>query len=214
MKWLPLLLLIGLASPVSAQQAIDCSKPPTPQEQLICGDENPGLGFRDVLLQRLYDDLAQKGGHDAALAAQADWLKKRKDCGMNAACILQSYDERIAELAREGGDTAGLTGYYQFAKPGTQGKGDMYLVRDATGQLSGTIETSTGAIDARCTLYFELANPIGDAWIWDDPDSENEDDFCRVLLRPANQSVRIDSDSCQTYCAVGGRLDETYSRKP
>jgi len=83
-------------------------------------------------------------------------------------------------------------------------------VRDSDGTLSGTIDTVAGPTSHTCDITFDGANPIGDAWVWDDPTAPDDaEDFCRILFRPGQMSLRIDSDSCEAYCGARGYFDQT-----
>ena len=208
-----ILLLAAVASPAMADDpSFDCAKASTAVEKTICDEQNPQLALRDGALARLYDALKQETGHDAVLAGQAAWLKTRDACGGDVACLTESYDERLAVLAREAGDQAGVTGNYHYKASETD-SGDAFVVRESDGTLAGKIGTVAGPSSHTCELTFAGANPIGDAWIWDDPDAgEGSEDFCRILFRPGLSSLRIDSDACQTYCGARGYFDQTYTR--
>jgi uncharacterized protein len=203
-----LLALSGL--PVRAQgEAIDCAKPLLVAEKTVCEEANWQLQFRDGLLSTLYAALLGEAGHESVLAGQVEWQIARDSCETDVQCLMNLYENRIALLAREAGDAAGVTGRYRFSKSENAETGDAYVVRTPDGALSGIVTTAMAA--AGCEVEFDGANPIGDAWIWDDPDSPaNSDTFCRILFRPSQGSLRIDTDECNDKCRTGGYLDETY----
>ena len=206
-------LSFAIATPAVADDpSFDCAKAASASEKTICDDSHTELALRDGAMGRLIDTLKAAGGHDAVLSQQAGWLAQRDACASDAACLAKRYDERLAILSREAGDTLGLSGAYRYKLNDTD-SGDAYLVREGDGTLSGLIDTGTGKDAKSCDLAFEGANPIGDAFVWDDPEApEGSDDFCRILLRPGQAGLRIDSDTCQTYCGEGGAFDQTYSR--
>lgn len=207
-----LLVFAALTAPARADDpSFDCAKAQTAVEKLICDENQGGLALRDGAMGRIVTQLKNDGGHDAVLAGQAAWLTQRDQCGTDAECLAKRYDERLAVLAREAGDKAGITGRYHYKRSDTD-SGDAMVVREADGTLSGLIGSITGQGGHTCDISFEGANPIGDAFVWDDPEApDGSEDFCRILLRPGNGKLRIDSDTCDSYCGEGASFDETYS---
>jgi uncharacterized protein len=206
-----LLAFVVAAAPARADDpSFDCAKAQTAVEKLICDENHGDLALRDGAMGRIVDQLKSDGGHDAVLAGQASWLAQRDQCGANAECLARAYDDRLAILAREAGDKTGITGRYHYKRNDTD-SGDAVVIREADGTLSGVIGTVTGKEGSSCDISFEGANPIGDAFIWDDPEApDGAENFCRVLLRPGNGKLRIDSDTCENYCGEGAAFDETY----
>lgn len=204
-------LLSAMALPARADDpSFDCAKATSPVEKTICDDNHAELALRDGAMGRILDALKSQGGHDAVLGQQQGWLEQRNACGTDADCLAKRYDERLKLLAKEAGDKLGLSGSYHYHLNDTD-TGDAYLVREADGTLSGLVDTVTGKDSHACDIAFEGANPIGDAFVWDDPEApEGSETFCRILLRPGNGGLRIDSDSCQSYCNEGGGFDQTY----
>ena len=191
--------------------SFDCAKAATPVEKTICDENHAELALRDGAMGRVVEALKSAGGHDAVLSQQPAWLSQRDACAADAVCLARRYDERLAILAREAGDTLNLSGSYRYKLSDTD-SGDAYLVREADGTLTGLISTAAGKDSKTCDLAFEGANPIGDAFVWDDPEApEGSDEFCRILLRPGKDGLRIDSGTCQAYCGEGGGFDQTYS---
>jgi hypothetical protein len=212
-RFLALVFFLMMAAQAWADPSFDCESPTTAIEKTICSDQNPGLAMRDGVIGRLYEALKQEQGHGAVIAAQSDWLQSRDVCGPNPECLARRYDERLAVLAKEAGDTGGVTGSYHYKLGDGSDEGDAFVVRDSDGTLSGTIDTVAGPTSHTCDVTFDGANPIGDAWVWDDPTAPDDaEDFCRILFRPGQMSLRIDSDSCQTYCGARGYFDQTYSK--
>lgn len=85
----------------AAAASFDCARARTPDERAICADR--GLNDRDVRLA-VYYELARKvvamGARGAIMDEQAAWLRERRRCGANRACLLISYDRRLAQLRR------------------------------------------------------------------------------------------------------------------
>lgn len=94
------LAALAAATPASAA-SFDCAKARTADEKAICADR--GLNDRDVKLA-VYYDIARKvvamGGRGAIMDRQTVWLKQRRACGADRACIRDAYDRRLVELRR------------------------------------------------------------------------------------------------------------------
>jgi uncharacterized protein len=100
-------LALTLAVPVAAIPSLswaasfDCNKARTPDEKAICA--NTALNDKDVKMSVLYEinkrTLAM-GGRGAMQDAQQQWLKDRRGCGANRACLNRAYDRRLGELDR------------------------------------------------------------------------------------------------------------------
>ena len=95
-------LALTLALPIAAQAAsFDCNKARSPDEKAICA--NTALNDKDVKMSVLYDinkrTLAM-GGRGSLMDAQQQWLKDRRTCGANRACLNRAYDRRLGELER------------------------------------------------------------------------------------------------------------------
>jgi uncharacterized protein len=95
-------LALTLAVPVVANAAsFDCARARTPDEKAICA--NVALNDKDVRMSVLYDinkrTLAM-GGRGALQDSQQEWLRDRRKCGANRACLNRAYDKRLDELDR------------------------------------------------------------------------------------------------------------------
>ncbi|OBA58478.1 hypothetical protein A5647_20985 [Mycobacterium sp. 1100029.7] len=82
--------------------AVDCGKPATAVQQLVCAD--PHLTNLDHQLQAAYHQaLARTGADPAALTnAQTSWTTARDGCAQNAdlhTCVLEAYQTRLVQLA-------------------------------------------------------------------------------------------------------------------
>ena len=91
--------LIALAAPAGAA-SFNCGKAATADEQAICASSV--LSDLDVQMAKLYGVRMQipmlMGARGAAQDEQRAWLADRRACGGDVACIVQSYQQRIAEL--------------------------------------------------------------------------------------------------------------------
>ena len=99
---LALSLAVPVAAPtVSWAASFDCNRARAPDEKAVCA--NLPLNDKDVRMAVLYDvnkrTLAM-GGRGALMDAQQQWLRDRRSCGANRACLNRAYDRRLAELER------------------------------------------------------------------------------------------------------------------
>lgn len=102
MRLFPTALLLALALPVAAQAAsFDCGRARAPDEKAVCADRP--LNDKDVRMSVLYEvnkrTLAM-GGRGALMDAQQRWLRDRRSCAANRACLTRAYDRRLGELER------------------------------------------------------------------------------------------------------------------
>lgn len=102
MRLLLTALALTFAVPVAAQAAsYDCARARAPDEKAICA--NLPLNDKDVRMALLYDinkrTLAM-GGRGALMDDQQQWLRDRRKCGANRACLNRAYDRRLGELER------------------------------------------------------------------------------------------------------------------
>ena len=205
-------LAMAVAAPAWAGASFDCNKAATLVEKTVCADTNYLLAYRDGILGRLYVDLKKMGGHDDVLTGQKAWLKLRDACKADVNCLTQTYDERIAELAEAGGDVEHVTGAYGYSNKEYESSGELWLVREVDGSLTGRIETVTGPTAHICDVEFDQAQPHGKAWVWVDPDSDDEGKSCRVRLEGGARAFAVRSENCSIYCGVAGYFDDIYKR--
>ncbi|MFZ4605411.1 MAG: lysozyme inhibitor LprI family protein [Caulobacter sp.] len=88
-----------LGAGAASAASFDCNKARTPDEKAICADR--ALNDQDVRMAQLYDivrHLVAMGGRGAIMDDQTVWLKARRTCGANRACIGRAYTRRIAQL--------------------------------------------------------------------------------------------------------------------
>jgi uncharacterized protein len=102
MRLLLTALALTFALPAAGHAAsFDCGRARAPDEKAICA--NTALNDKDVKMSVLYDinkrTLAM-GGRGAMQDAQQEWLRDRRKCGANRACLNRAYDRRLDELER------------------------------------------------------------------------------------------------------------------
>ena len=101
LRTLPILLLLLLffAFAPAQAQSFNCRYARSADEVLICQDAR--LAALDEQLAANYAHLRQqvfRTERKRLEQSQALWLKQRRDCGRDADCIAQAYEERIQSL--------------------------------------------------------------------------------------------------------------------
>ncbi len=98
---LTLALPLSMAGGAAHAASYDCAKARAPDEKAVCA--YLPLNDKDVRMSVLYDinkrTLAM-GGRGALQDSQQQWLKDRRKCGANRACLSRAYDRRLDELER------------------------------------------------------------------------------------------------------------------
>ncbi|MBC7669006.1 lysozyme inhibitor LprI family protein [Caulobacter sp. DWR2-3-1b2] len=99
---LALTLVAGTALPsVAGAASFNCAKARTADEKAICA--NLALNDKDVRMSVLYDinrKTLAMGGRGSLEDAQRQWLRDRRTCGANRACLNRAYDRRLSDLDR------------------------------------------------------------------------------------------------------------------
>lgn len=88
-----------LAAGAASAASFDCNKARAPDEKAICADL--GLNDQDVRMSQLYGivrKVVPMGARAAIMDDQGAWLRNRRTCGANRACIARSYSRRIEQL--------------------------------------------------------------------------------------------------------------------
>ncbi|MEX2690905.1 lysozyme inhibitor LprI family protein [Rhizobium mongolense] len=89
-----------LISGAARAASFDCdAKELKPDEKVIC--DNRALNDADVKMTTTFDllsGLLAMGSRGTLQDEQTAWLKKRQECGADAACIKAAYDERMKQL--------------------------------------------------------------------------------------------------------------------
>lgn len=89
-----------LASDLAQAASFDCdAKELKPDEKAIC--DNRALNDADVKMATTFEllsGLLAMGSRGTLQDEQTAWLKKRQECGADAACIKAVYDERLKQL--------------------------------------------------------------------------------------------------------------------
>ncbi|SDO43932.1 lysozyme inhibitor LprI family protein [Pseudomonas jinjuensis] len=101
-KW-RILAAIALAAPLASASAasFDCSKALRADEKAICADRH--LSEQDVEMAttyRLLSGLFAMGVRGDMQDAQQAWLKQRRACGADRACLEKRYRQRLGALQK------------------------------------------------------------------------------------------------------------------
>jgi len=79
--------------------SLECSALLTVQAQLVCGD--PDLARLDKTMAEVFNDKLKTSANKAKLRAdQRAWLRNSRNVCEDKACLLRSYQHRVAELKR------------------------------------------------------------------------------------------------------------------
>ena len=171
-------LLTGTGGSAAAA-SFDCAKAGTRAEKLICA--TPALSKADEELGRQYK-AARAATKDARALRQAQmgWIRRHRDACADAACMLEAYERRIAELRAT-------------ARPG--GRTGTYSVDDNTLEI---LEIAPGV------LRFELLA------LWSSGESVNTGQRCgeiKLAGNPSRGTYGRKEDGCQlawTFRKDGG----------
>ncbi|TIX86815.1 hypothetical protein [Rhizobium sp. P44RR-XXIV] len=124
------------AMPVSAA-GIDCKKPSTESDHVICGDQS--LRIRDAMTSDLYTAARKSGDTNTIEGRQQRWLKSVQSCG-DAACVRQAYDNQIGYLqATKGGQSVSTN----FLAEGGKGDEGNLSIFGPVGGLTAILLTAT-----------------------------------------------------------------------
>lgn len=95
-----LLTILSLLIPLTTHAAsFDCTKAKAADEKAICA--SPELNDKDVEMTttyRLLRGLFAMGVQGDMQDAQQAWLKNRRQCGGDVACLERAYNSRLAQL--------------------------------------------------------------------------------------------------------------------
>ncbi|HQR88404.1 MAG: hypothetical protein B7Z44_14955 [Caulobacter sp. 12-67-6] len=98
---LGLVLALTCVAGSASAASFDCRKARTADEKAICAERS--LNDKDVRMDVLYGvnkrTLAM-GGRGALMDQQRDWLRDRRACGGNKACLNRAYDRRLGDLEK------------------------------------------------------------------------------------------------------------------
>lgn len=112
------MIIIGLSAiPVEAA-GIDCSKPGSPSDDMICQDKS--LLARDAMARDLYAAALKRDDADKIRERQRRWITKVQSCG-DASCARQAYDDQIASLLRTKGGQSASADFQSSSADGNEG---------------------------------------------------------------------------------------------
>lgn len=188
--------LAVLLLPLCAHAAsFSCAKAGSAVEKAVCADER--LSRLDSDLGKAYAQAVAATADPTALrAAQRTWLKQRDTCGADQACLRQSYEQRLRDIA--GSPTASAAGTWQGKWELDSGAASVGGVIDITGNgpayhvsLAANNGANTGALEGDITVANGRASFKGGE---DAP-------ACRLDF--ALHGQRLTLDQHQTDCGAG-----------
>ncbi|MFT4000263.1 MAG: hypothetical protein QM684_08495 [Rhizobium sp.] len=98
------MIIIGLFAMPAGAAGIDCTKPASSGDRMICRDKS--LLARDAMMKDLYAAALKQDDAARIRDRQRRWVATVQACG-DAACIRQAYDDQIGVLlATKGGRSA------------------------------------------------------------------------------------------------------------
>ena len=111
-------IIIGLfAVPVEAA-GIDCAKPGSPSDHMICQDKS--LLARDAMVRDLYAAALKHDDADKIRERQRRWITKAQSCS-DVTCARQAYDDQIASLLVTKGGQSASTDFQSNSADGNEG---------------------------------------------------------------------------------------------
>jgi uncharacterized protein len=144
-KVLPIFAL-GLVSTYANSASFDCSKAAQPAEKKVCS--TPALSQLDDQMFQLYSAAKSASSDPEALKqTQISWIKEMRSCGVDEACMTNSYKQRIAVLtptpapaqAKTQNDTVQVSG----SRPSDLKTTDMPVTQEAAPAAPAPIATPT-----------------------------------------------------------------------
>ncbi|TWB58429.1 hypothetical protein FBZ98_1021057 [Rhizobium sp. ERR 922] len=112
------MIIIGLSAIPAEAAGIDCSKPGSPSDHVICQDKS--LLARDAMVRDLYAAALKRDDTDKIRERQRRWITKVQSCG-DAACARQAYDDQIASLLRTKGGQSASMDFQSSSADGNEG---------------------------------------------------------------------------------------------
>jgi uncharacterized protein len=91
------ILICVLLPGAPAAAAIDCSKPTTNVDRLVCSNDR--LAAADERMAAAFRDAMRRGvDRDKLLSTQRQWHMNVRNACNDAACLLRAFEDRAAEL--------------------------------------------------------------------------------------------------------------------
>lgn len=112
------MVIIGLSVMPAEAAGIDCAKPGSTSDHMICQDKS--LLARDAMVSELYAVALKYDDAGKIREQQRHWITTVQSCS-DAACIRQAYDDRIASLQRTKGGRGASTDFQSNGADGNEG---------------------------------------------------------------------------------------------
>lgn len=204
MSWRAVVLMsiVLVVGGAQGSPSFDCTKAQSAAEKEICRVTD--LQWYDRQLTRLFKlAIDQTGSRNAVIGAQRAFLARRDACAANTDCIVESYEERLGELARE------VNVYEAYASYRSK-NGTLWIVRfgyDAAFKIltvgdnghTCVFETDSATLGGKGVVRYGDANGV-----------------CRITVVPndSEASLQVETKNCQDYCGMRAILDGVYKRAP
>ncbi|MGY5778378.1 lysozyme inhibitor LprI family protein [Rhizobium sp. LEGMi135b] len=112
------MIIAGLFAIPAKAAGIDCTKPGSPSDHMICQDKS--LLTRDAMVRDLYAAALKHDDADKIRERQRRWITKVQSCS-DAACARQAYDDQIASLQMTKGGQSASTDFQSNSTDGNEG---------------------------------------------------------------------------------------------
>jgi uncharacterized protein YecT (DUF1311 family) len=112
------MLIANLFALPAMAAGIDCKKPSSASDHMICGDQS--LRARDAMMSDLYAAALKRDDANNIKERQQRWVKSLQSC-QDATCIRQAYDDQISFLLTTKGGRGISTNFLAEGTNGTEG---------------------------------------------------------------------------------------------
>ncbi|MGZ9720379.1 lysozyme inhibitor LprI family protein [Rhizobium miluonense] len=142
-----LTMLIGNLFALQAVAAgIDCKKPSSTSDHLICADQS--LRARDAMTSDLYAAALKTDDASKIKQRQQRWVKSLQSC-QDAACVRQAYDDQIGYLLTTKGGRSVSTNFTAENANGNEGNLSIFGPVDGLAAVSvASTFVGPGGVDA------------------------------------------------------------------
>ncbi len=112
------MVIIGLFAMHAEAAGIDCARPASTSDHMICQDKS--LLARDAMVSDLYAAALKHDDAAKIRERQRHWITTVQSCSA-AECIRQAYDDRIASLLRTKGGQSASANFQSNSADGNEG---------------------------------------------------------------------------------------------
>lgn len=131
------MVISNLLAPPALAAGIDCNKPASVSDHVICGDQS--LRTRDAMIGDLYAAALKRDDPNKIRVGQQRWIKSLQSCG-DAACVGKAYDDQIGYLLTTKGGQSVSANFFSEGASGNEGNLSIF---GPVGGLAAILLTST-----------------------------------------------------------------------